>query len=535
MAGRARLASVGIAKAVAAILTLGLAVEGLVAQLRVAGLEEQVLTVRGFDGEGRALGDASGFAAGSGFVVTSADMLRRAATIIVTRPGEARQLAGEVRSLDERSGVAILQVTGLTVAGMAFALAAPPGTGAGDIVHVPRFGGDGRLNDELVRGVISEVRREEPDLLGQRSFSVYRHNAVVTAREYGMPMLNDCGQVVGMVRPDPELSPRRLENDRPGPGQLGFGVAGTEVLLALGTLGVGPETAATSCLDAYGVAAREAEAAREREEEAAIARTQAEAAGREAADAREQADAARRQAVDAGERADAAEARANELEGRALASEAEREAARQEAEAARASAEESETAAAALEGRADAAEAAAQQAQGRVAELEQASRLFITAAVAAGIVLILVTATAWRLLSRRRRQLADSEAERKATAARLAGAVMPAGFSCLLEGSDHDGRNIVVKVGAEQLGLAAGAIVGRNPARSGVVLDHPEASREHFRLCLGDAGLSIEDLHSTNGTFVNGKEGAAGQSAVLSPGDEIRLGAAIRLTLSISR
>ena len=33
-----------------------------------------------------------------------------------------------------------------------------------------------------------------------------------------------------------------------------------------------------------------------------------------------------------------------------------------------------------------------------------------------------------------------------------------------------------------QLGPRDGIVVGRNPAQAGVVLDHPEASREHFRL-----------------------------------------------------
>ncbi len=170
-----------------------------------------------------------------------------------------------------------------------------------------------------------------------------------------------------------------------------------------------------------------------------------------------------------------------------------------------------------------------------MAELEQARRLFAMAVVAAGLALVAVMLTTWRLLSRRRRQLAHSEAERKATGARLAEAVTPATFSCLLEGADQDGRNLVVKIGAEQLGLSEGVVVGRNPARSGVILDHPEASREHFRLSVRDTRLAIEDLHSTNGTFVNGREVAVGQPTVLSPGDQISVGEAIQLTLSINR
>jgi predicted component of type VI protein secretion system len=46
-------------------------------------------------------------------------------------------------------------------------------------------------------------------------------------------------------------------------------------------------------------------------------------------------------------------------------------------------------------------------------------------------------------------------------------------------------------------------VLGRDP-RNAIVIDHPEVSRRHARVRLsGDAWL-IEDLDSTNGTFVNG-------------------------------
>ena len=56
------------------------------------------------------------------------------------------------------------------------------------------------------------------------------------------------------------------------------------------------------------------------------------------------------------------------------------------------------------------------------------------------------------------------------------------------------GRVVVVKIEAAQLGSPDGIVVGRNPAQAGVVLDHPEASREHFRVTASHGTLSIEDL-----------------------------------------
>ncbi len=49
-------------------------------------------------------------------------------------------------------------------------------------------------------------------------------------------------------------------------------------------------------------------------------------------------------------------------------------------------------------------------------------------------------------------------------------------------------------------------------------------SRKHIRLSVRDQLLRIEDLGSTNGSFVNGKRLAAHQPVLLRDGDEIRLG-----------
>jgi hypothetical protein len=49
-------------------------------------------------------------------------------------------------------------------------------------------------------------------------------------------------------------------------------------------------------------------------------------------------------------------------------------------------------------------------------------------------------------------------------------------------------------------------------------------SRKHIRLSIQDQLLRIEDLESTNGSFVNGKRLAPFQPALLRDGDEIRLG-----------
>jgi pSer/pThr/pTyr-binding forkhead associated (FHA) protein len=70
---------------------------------------------------------------------------------------------------------------------------------------------------------------------------------------------------------------------------------------------------------------------------------------------------------------------------------------------------------------------------------------------------------------------------------------------------------------------SGGLTIGRSQPGGGDLGGDPELSREHARvLLLADGGLLVEDLASTNGTFVNGTRISA--ATLLSPGDELELG-----------
>jgi pSer/pThr/pTyr-binding forkhead associated (FHA) protein len=70
--------------------------------------------------------------------------------------------------------------------------------------------------------------------------------------------------------------------------------------------------------------------------------------------------------------------------------------------------------------------------------------------------------------------------------------------------------------------------IGRGPLADFVV-DAALLSRVHCRLLATDADLTIEDLNSTNGTFVNGRRVSR---SPLTSGDHLRLG---RLELEVVR
>ena len=317
---------------------------------------------------------------------------------------------------------------------------------------------------------------------------------------------------------------------------------GVAALLAAGAPGVAHAQTDPSIIDIL------LGAVGQREQDAAEARQAAEAAQAEAAAAQAAADTERAAAEAARERAAAAEERAADLENSAEATEAERDAARreadeaqQEAEAAQQQSVEAEERAATAEQDAEGLRRQLEQSEAQLQAAQQRERQLTGALVGAGVLLLAIGIGAWVMLRRRRRQLEaaddarrEAEAKQRQSEEELAAAVKPAPFSCVLEGTATDGASVLVKIDAAQLGASEGVVVGRNPAQSGVLLDHAEASREHLRLTVRDGGLYVCDLDSTNGTFVNGDAVPSGDEVALSDGDRIGVGAAIEVRLTIS-
>lgn len=69
--------------------------------------------------------------------------------------------------------------------------------------------------------------------------------------------------------------------------------------------------------------------------------------------------------------------------------------------------------------------------------------------------------------------------------------------------------------------LGPGNTVAGRGAEAAVFLPDVTVSREHVRFSVDNAGLSMSDLGSTNGTYVNSQRLAAG---MLKEGDELMIG-----------
>jgi DNA-binding winged helix-turn-helix (wHTH) protein len=64
-------------------------------------------------------------------------------------------------------------------------------------------------------------------------------------------------------------------------------------------------------------------------------------------------------------------------------------------------------------------------------------------------------------------------------------------------------------------------VIGRDPDGA-LWVDHPSVSRRHARIVISNGGATLEDLHSKNGTFLDGKP--LENKATLDDGNEIRIG-----------
>jgi pSer/pThr/pTyr-binding forkhead associated (FHA) protein len=69
--------------------------------------------------------------------------------------------------------------------------------------------------------------------------------------------------------------------------------------------------------------------------------------------------------------------------------------------------------------------------------------------------------------------------------------------------------------------LGGEATIGRDPGTEVPLAEDTTVSRRHARIRASDGGYCLEDLGSSNGTFVNGGRVT---EAPLRPGDEVSIG-----------
>lgn len=445
----------------------------------------------------------------NGHVLVASAFADGARSISIKSPTGAK-LPAELETLDKNAGIAILRVPDLRgVRPIHFALES---ASIGDrISTLPSDEGP------RVPGAINSALR-------YNRVRYFKHNATLPGRFYGSPIVNDCNELIGINVVDPSVSPRRARSlPEVGAQAHALGKEGIATILSANSIQF--VVSASPCLSLEEQARLQEEIA---ESEAGRAE-EAEAEARERQDAidraREELEQKQADARAAEERALAAQAeadrRAQELEVVTQdrnATEAERRQAEEAAEEARKLAE-----AAALDAEELSQEIATlnEQAGFLQERLENERVRFWIVLAGVGVLAIGGVLIVRGMLRRRRLGLEQTEKKWQSAEARLAESFSDIEF----RGKDESGAPFAFVVsGAALLKSPEGVVVGRQPQSAKIVLNHPEVSRAHALIVLRSNTAFIEDLGSTNGTALNGRNLSEGEEVALAPGDTVDLG-----------
>ena len=512
----------------------------VLAQIDVDVVAESIVRVRAYD-DHKVVVEGSGFVVNEkGYVLTNAHLIEKAEGLTVLSLKTGAEVVAQRVFASRDMNLALLHVQGLNLPPLSLS---EQGADVGRVVQTLRFGAAGDVR--LSHGTIGTYQ----DVFGKKASRpvahLLQHNALITAHAFGMPLFNECGDVIAINLPDLGSGSWPFRKAKPK-GTI-FALRSGDIIAALEDQEIAHTVVKAECLSAVERAERDRKAAAD---SLKVAKAQADSAGKAAKKAKAQADSAseaakkakakekvtRRAAERAKARADsakkeaadslqAAKAKADSLKMAKARADSAGKAVADSLQAAKAKADSLKMA----QARADSASKAVADSL-KAAEEKAAQRLQWGLAAGAGLVLLALLG--WWLSSRRKKEQLQSaesrlsEAEQTAEAARqaAANAPQPAPFRCLLEGQDSTGRPFALTISALALSERAGVTLGRSPTNAEFIIDHEEVSREHVRLMCADGQLYAEDLNTLNGTKVNGRLLNPREQVLLQNNDRLEIG-----------
>ena len=371
---------------------------------------------------------------------------------------------------------------------------------SGQTVYSPRIETE---TVETIRGAVADVGEFQPQTRGLFRkknkgplLQLIFHNALVAADHFGAPLYDECGNIVGVSIADPRLNKADQKKD---PEEAVVALNISQISQWLEAVNIQFNVAEEECISVE----LQAEESRNKVTEAQAAVVDAEERLRIAQSQSEEQQAAAQQALD--------EASTN-LEG-----------ARSAAQLLEQELEQSRREAQLLEQELE---------RTREEDERKRSEIFKKIELYGGIavgVLLLVVLLWWMNTRSKNKQIttAHQQAESAESKARKVVAEQRqrlAPFECILEGVDSSGKRYLIKFHKQALGALQGVVLGRSPRNAAFIIEHAKVGREHARLYVKEGTLFVQDLSSTNGTWVDGQKVEAEESAKLSNDATLQLG-----------
>lgn len=479
------------------------------AEIDVDVASESIVRVRAYKND-KVIAEGSGFVVNEeGHVLTNAHLLEDAKRLTVLSLKTGAEISSQKVFARRDMNLALLHTQGLSLPPLSLS---EQGADVGRFVYTLKFGA--QMDVQSVRGTIGAYQDIPGKKVREPVVHVLQHNALVTSKAFGMPLFNECGDVVSINLPNPSGRWPFRKNKEPR-GTI-FALRSGDIMTALRNREIVHTVVEEECLSAVERAElnkkiAEARIKAERDSIEALAKAardsaQAERAARLVAEReRARADSANKAA------ADSIKAAQDSIEVARL-------------ELARAKAREDSLKQAAQDSIDAQKEMADSIAIAHQREQTKTSRR-LKWSIVSGVSLALLMLLGWLVFARRKRaQLRSASQEAEAARQVAAQAPRPAPFRCMLLGQDNTGREFALNIPALALGAPSGVTLGRNPANAEFIIDHEAVSRDHLRLTYTEGGLHAEDLNSTNGTNVNGQLLNPGEQVVLQNNDRLEIG-----------